>query len=128
MATKLVCGKLFRVKIHTDKLANPDVTHEADNGEEFFEAGTAYGYGSESDQPTFGDPLVLADGYTLVLAQESDCDDDGNLTLADGLTGDDVTIEPVLPELGYWDSDGTGKIVLADAGTDRFNDMFAVTV
>ena len=128
MGTSLVFGKLFKVVIHTDKLANPDIDHVCEDGEVVTGAGTQYGYGSESDQPTSGDPQVLADGYTLVLASETDCDDDGNLTLAEGLTADDVTVVEVIPELGYWDSDGTCKIVLADDSLDRFNNCFAVTV
>ena len=127
MATTLVFGKLFKVIIHTDKLANPDVDHVCDDGEVITEAGVAYGYGSESDQPTEGEPQILADGYTIVLASESNCDDSGNLILVEGITTDDVTVGEVIPEMGYWDSDGTATIVLVDGQSDRFSNCFAVT-
>lgn len=117
MTTEILTGKLFKVYVHTEKrfgdllLAAVPVVDSAD-----------YGYCGNDVPPTEGQAQVCFDDCTLVLADpDDDCDDNGDLILADGLTADDVTVEPVAWEIGEHDSDGTATIVCV------WEDTFAVT-
>ena len=124
MGTALQVGKLFRVKLHTSKLAEPDIVHDGN----VVEPGIPFGYCGNGVDPTAGEGVCFCDSYSLVLATEEDCDDDGNLLLSDNLDKNDVTVEAVESELGWWDADGTMTIVLAYQGSDRFSDVYAVTL
>ena len=115
MATEIMTGKLFKVSIHTGKRFG-DVLID---GEPVDSA--EYGYCGDDVQPTEGQAQICCERYSLVLADPDDCDENGNLILAEGLTADDVTVEPVEWEIGEHDSDGTATIVCVG------EDTFAVT-
>ena len=112
MATEIMTGKLFKVYVHTAKrfcCVLPD-GYSAE-----------YGYCGNDAHPTDGQVQICCERYSLVLADPDDCDENGNLILAEGLTADDVTVEPVEWEIGEHDSDGTATIVCV------CEDTFAVT-
>ena len=95
----LITGKLFRV-----------------SGE--FPIGV--GYCGNDVQPTAGQAVLCSEHYTLVIATEDECDDDGNLECE----YDGIEIEAVEPEMGFHDGDGTARLVLVKEGRG-FDYVFA---
>lgn len=88
-----------------------------------------FGFCGNDTHPTAGKPLICAENYSLVIATEEDCDQDGNLLLTEGIQHGDVHTEYVDKEIGWSDGDGTARILLTQKnGEWEYNDVFEVTV
>lgn len=100
-------GKLFKVECDVD----------------------GFGFCGNDTPPTAGKPIVCSERYTLVLASEDDCDQDGYLKISEDLSHSQVEASYVDEEVGWSDSDGTARIRLVEKdGEWCFLDRFEIEV